>query len=378
MISCKTYIKIILLTLTFTLMASAETVELGGPRKISAEIIKQGKEWLVVLRMRPVQCFDQAMNRKVQQKLGCDYALLALAKMLKTGTLTATSCHCQSMSQGKNVVTMQFLIKGVRKNVVTAKNDTESFQKTEDTSSESLLTYADDWSRTISSFKRTIQEDFKLVFAHVPFDDENMLQLAQLEEDFQQGCNVIKAKIKEDIQLLEIERNQLLVQCEDDAKELMRQMKRLGKLLENAERFHDVQIEAAYAPALLASPILMTNGDDVKVMTDINGRRMIISVGKAVIRNENAKDKIRQIKAAQMHALQRLLLWTESHITTKITMTEQTIVSKTGNETHVDEIETYQEITKEEAEGVVKGLPTIGTWTSKDNQIFYLAIGSFL
>ena len=359
-------------------MASAETVELGGPRKISAEIIKQGKDWLVVLRMRPVQCFDQAMNRKVQQRLGCDYALLALAKILKTGTLTTTSCHCQSMSHENNVVAMQIQIKGVRKNVVTAQKDIEFSQKTVNSSSESLLTYADDWSRTINSVKQTIQEDFKLVFAHVPFDDENMLQLAQLEEDFRQGCNVLKAKIKEDIQLLQIERNQLLVQCETDGKELMRQMKRLGKLLENAERFHDVQIEAAYAMALLDSPVLMINGDDVKVMTDVDGRRMIVSVGKAEIRNTSAKDRIRQIKAAQMRATRQLLLWTNSHVTTKTIMTEQTIVSKTGNETHVDEIETYQEITKEEAEGVVKGLPTIGTWTSKDNQIFYLAIGSFL
>jgi hypothetical protein len=175
-----------------------------------------------------------------------------------------------------------------------------------------------------------------------------------------------------------LERSPLLDQCGSDEKALTREMKKIGKLLENAERFHDVQIEAAYAMALLDSPILMMNGDDVKVMTDVDGRRIIVSVGKAEIRNTNAKDRIRQIKAAQMRATRQLLLWTESHITTKSTMTEQTIVTKTGNETHVDEIETYQEITKEEAEGVVKGLPTIGTWTSKDNQIFYLAIGSFL
>ena len=374
----KSYHKLFLLVLAFTFLVSAESVELGGPRKISAEITKQGKDWLVLLRMRPVQCFDQAMNRKVQQKLGYDYALVALAKMLKTGTLSATSCHCQGMSQEKNVVTLQILIKGVRKNVVTAKKDTDSSQITVNTSSESLLTSADDWSRTISSFKRTIQEDLKLVFVHVPFDDENVIQLTQMEEDFRQGYNVLKAKIKEDIQLLQLERSPLLDQCESDEKAMTSEMKKIGKLLENAERFHDVQIEAAYAMALLDSPILMMNGDDVKVMTDADGRRMIISVGKAEIRNTSAKDRIRQIKAAQMRAIRQLLLWTESHITTKSTMTEQTIVTKTGNETHVDEIETYQEITKEEADGVVKGLPTIGTWTSKDNQIFYLAIGSFL
>ena len=370
-----------LLALFFVLTASAETIKLGGPRQVVAEVtpVAEKGNWLVVLQMRPVECFDQAMNRKVQQRLGCNYALEALARMLKADTLSARSCKCEDMSQEKGRVTMQIRIGGAcQEKDKPAASGVSSFPvQTVVATSRGLLSREADWTSTIESFQKTMQEECRLVFAHTPFGDENALRLVQCEEDMLNGHKSLKAEIGKDTALLQIERTRLLAQCDDAARSLDALLKGYGECLEVADRFQNVEIEAAFVPLLLGSPLLMEGGEARMLITP-DGRRAMVSVGTAEIRNRSAKDQLRQRKVAQTRAVRQLVLWCQSHVTAKNIMTESTVVSTDGENTAVEETARYDEITTEEAEGIVKGLPVIGTWTSKDGQVFYLAIGEFL
>lgn len=380
-LSLKFLLSSICLFLLTSYVASAETIELGGPRRVVAEFTSQADGWIAILRMIPVKCFNQAMNTKVQKQLGCDYALTALTRLLQADAISVSSCRCEGMSEENGIVTMTIRIGGVHKQTVNATHSKKSEgprrQENNEERQGSLLSCADDWSHIIDNFKQAVLDEGNKVFAHSPFDDENALALAEWEEEFRSDSRAMQEKLKSDIELLSVEREELLTKLNKCTEEVLDQMKRCGELLECAEHFQDVTLDSAFASALLSDPILMEVGG-VKVLTTIDGTRMVISVGTTEIREPSAKETLRQKKVAQMRAESQLVRWTESHVSTRTTMKEEHRISTNGSGVEAQITEDFQEITKEEAEGIVKGMAPIGTWSSLDNQIFYLAIGRIL
>ncbi|MBP5641385.1 MAG: hypothetical protein J6X55_18050 [Victivallales bacterium] len=370
--------------LTSVFMASAETIELGGPRKVVAELVSQGDVWNVTLRMVPVKCFDQAMNAKVQKQLGCDYALSALAQLLHSDALAVAYCRCEGMSEGNGIVTMKIRIGGVRRKVNTAMSSGKqpalsslSDGNAAEIRQGSLLSSAEDWSHVIANFKQAVLGEGAKVFAHMPLDDENDLILAEWENDFRNGYRSMQEKLKADIELLTMERDELLLEADQAAEEILEQMKRYGELLGNANRFQNVNLDSAYASALLAEPLLMETGG-ANVLTAIDGARMVVSVGIAEIRKPSSQESIRQRKVAQTRAEGQLVSWLKSRVNVQTTMKEKVFVIQDDSGVTTIASESFEEIIRESAEGVISGLQPIGTWTSKDNQIFYLAVGRLL
>ncbi len=369
--------------LTPVFMASAETIELGGPRKVVAEFTSQDDVWQVVLSMVPVRCFNQAMNAKVQKQLGCDYALSALAQLLHSDALAVAYCRCEGMSEGNGVVTMKLRIGGVRRKAVAMFADRQLSVSNlpDDNAAEirqgSLLSCAEDWLHVIANFKQAVLGEGAKVFAHMPLDDENDLILAEWENDFRNGYRSMQEKLKADIELLTMERDELLLEADQAAEEILEQMKRYGELLGNANRFQNVNLDSAYASALLGQPLLMETGG-ANVLTTIDGVRMVVSVGTAEIRESSPRESIRQRKVAQTRAEGQLVSWLKSRVNVQTTMKEKVFVIQDDSGVTTIASESFEEIIRESAEGVISGLQPIGTWTSKDNQIFYLAVGRLL
>ena len=349
-----------------------------------AELVSQGDVWNVTLRMVPVKCFDQTMNAKVQRKLGCDYALSALAQLLHSDTLSVSYCRCEGMSEDNGVAVMEIRIGGVRKPGIVDKSDVPQKQlsplpdgNAPEIHQGSLLSCAGDWSHVIANFKQVVLGEGDKVFAHMPLDDENNLILADWEDDFRQDFRAMQEKIKTDIELLTMERDELLLEAGQAAEEIQKQMMRYGELLENANRFQNVNFDSAYASALLAEPILMETGG-ANVLTTIDGTRMVVAVGTAEIRASSPRESIRQRKVAQARAEGQLVSWVKSRVNTRTTITEKVFAIQDGSGATTITSDSFEEIVRESAEGVISGLQPIGTWTSKDNQIFYLAIGRLL
>ena len=113
--------------------------------------------------------------------------------------------------------------------------------------------------------------------------------------------------------------------------------------------------------------------EGVKVLTTEDGRHLLISVGMTDIRGQAPKERIRQLKAAELHAKKELIVWRESKVSSKMVMTEKITEVRTGSKAETREESSFEQVIKEKAEGVMKGLPKIGTWTSKDGTFFYLA-----
>jgi hypothetical protein len=60
----------------------AETIRMGGPREVVVDVADADGGFAVNVEMRPVACFDQATNARVNRSKACLYGLLGLAKAL--------------------------------------------------------------------------------------------------------------------------------------------------------------------------------------------------------------------------------------------------------------------------------------------------------
>lgn len=60
----------------------AETIRMGGPRDVLVEVADADGGFAVNVEMRPVACFDQATNARVNRSKACLYGLLGLSKAL--------------------------------------------------------------------------------------------------------------------------------------------------------------------------------------------------------------------------------------------------------------------------------------------------------
>ena len=372
--------KVVVCVIFLCVVAYAEKVELGGPRSITAEVKRHGNDWDVSLRMRSVQSFDQVANNKVQRKLGIMYAMKSVGKLLGEENLSAASTRCEAMSPDGDFVTMRIKIGGLRvekRKAVSAESVKKADKGKSVQDSDSLFLVVEDWKRVIESF-RLVAEDGKFqVFEHSPINEENAQALEKWGDECAKSFKQLKTQIGRDIRLFQMERAPLLKLCDETFAELLKTKDALEKMLAAADKFGNVQLEAAYAPFILSSPSNMEEG--VKVLTTEDGRHLLISVGMTDIRGEAPRERIRQLKAAELHAKKELIVWKESKVSSKTVMTEKvTEVRTSGSQAQAREESSFEQVVKERAEGVMKGLPKIGTWTSKDGTIFYLAIGTFL
>lgn len=142
--------------------------------------------------------------------------------------------------------------------------------------------------------------------------------------------------------------------------------------------FSQVKIKQPFKKYLTGKPLLMeTSGTTIIQLK--NDRVMVFSVASKVLKNESAKERLMAERICQVKSFAYLV---GEQRGVKVFHTETVndktvIVIENGKET-AKSVSEYLEVTKLKIEGTAKGLPIVGTWRSKDNQIYYLAIGAIL
>ena len=142
--------------------------------------------------------------------------------------------------------------------------------------------------------------------------------------------------------------------------------------------FSDVEIDDKFLPFLTAKKRFMTSSG-VKEFT-IPGQkgRIIVCVVSVASKGNSARAVASMTKVCRIKA-QVELLKTQGVEMSAFTQVADKIVSiDDGKHQKVKSLSTYLNVVEERVNGVVRAMPVIGTWFSKDKTEFYLAVGTVI
>ena len=106
--------------------------------------------------------------------------------------------------------------------------------------------------------------------------------------------------------------------------------------------------------------------------------RMIICIVSVASKGKSARAIANMTKVCRIKA-QAELLKTQGVEMSAFTQVADKVVSiDDGKQQKVKSLSTYLNVVEERVDGVVKAMPVIGTWFSKDKTEFYLAVGKII
>jgi hypothetical protein len=139
-----------------------------------------------------------------------------------------------------------------------------------------------------------------------------------------------------------------------------------------------LEVEDSYRAFLSAMPMQLESGG-AKIFKLQDGSLWLVSIGSTLVK-PTSSDEVRRrhtvAKAkAQANAVAELNGTTIKTITVMTTIDK--ISTRNGAETGASQ-ETLDETIVTSAEGIVRGMPVIGTWMNKDQSQFFTALGKRL
>lgn len=145
-----------------------------------------------------------------------------------------------------------------------------------------------------------------------------------------------------------------------------------------AIEFSDVKIEEDFKPYLLSNKLLMEISG-AKIIKLEKGKTLVLAVGSVVLKDDKPKTRIDAEKICKTKALASVVGEKYGvNVFNTQTLNESTQITLDNNQEKVKSVSDFLEITKSQTSGMVKGMPPVGSWMSKDRTVFYVAIGVFL
>jgi hypothetical protein len=98
------WLSFLVITLTVSTTAASEaakTFDLGGPRRVRAEVRADGDDYVVAVRMLSVHAFDATTNATLNGQKGRLFALQGLARYLSAGRDTVITVRHVTVAQAK-------------------------------------------------------------------------------------------------------------------------------------------------------------------------------------------------------------------------------------------------------------------------------------
>jgi len=142
--------------------------------------------------------------------------------------------------------------------------------------------------------------------------------------------------------------------------------------------FSMIRIEAPFDTYLQANPLLMEFAG-AKFIKLEDGRKMIISVASTGVKDSSAQDRLRQQKICRQKALANILAETKAiQVATSTKVNDLIVVTIEDGKENGKSVEEILEVTESRVSGIVKNFPIVGTWYSRNGDMFYLAIGGFV
>jgi hypothetical protein len=148
----------------------------------------------------------------------------------------------------------------------------------------------------------------------------------------------------------------------------------IGEPLE--ARFSEIDIELPFKEYLAANPLLM-EVTGAKIIRLPNGNQVILAVASTSLKDGSAGERLRAEKVCRVKALASILVEKKGFQIAHVEkVSEKTVITIENGKEKGKTFEGVLQITRTKVEGIVKNLPVIGRWKSREGEVFYLAIGA--
>jgi hypothetical protein len=144
-------------------------------------------------------------------------------------------------------------------------------------------------------------------------------------------------------------------------------------------KYTDFKLSSPYIEILKDNLFLMDVGGAV-IITHSSGTNLVMSIGCAEMREPTTpKEKMRRRNVARIRAISEFAKSTHPVKIYSCESFSNQFVTKSneGEETEQFSSE-YSEKIRTEVSGHLQGLPIVGSWISKEDGLFYIAIGGFI
>ncbi len=144
------------------------------------------------------------------------------------------------------------------------------------------------------------------------------------------------------------------------------------------EDFADVEIEKPFDAYLSANRLLMEVAG-AKVIRLKGGRQVVLAVASTVLKDNTAKDRLRAERVCRVKALASVAAEKQGvQVCHTEEVKEKTVLVIDNEKETGKSVSELLQVTKTRVEGLVKDMPVVGRWRSKQGDVFYLALGVVL
>lgn len=364
-----------------SLACASSVVELRSDRSAKAEVSedKAKQAYNVQIKFAPVTTLDKVSNDEMTLVLAQFFAEEALSELLKSPKAVDFSrIKPQILSRDKNSITIQFTIPlgKIGEYQEKDKSEKEELRKlytSAGNSGESLL----------EDFRSTCFRDLRSAEVHFASKIKSEKDHTELRKQIQQAFGALREKVNNDDALFMSEKDELLTKISRVEKFLLRQLRKQVaatppvpslEVIEQQLNISGAVFSPEFQEFLVQDKILLEIGG-CKVIENESGKRALIAVGVASVKEDTPKGRLRCKKIAEAEALAEMAKHQEVDVTYFGQRSKTTeIETKNGVETSRIKRSSSSRTTVR-AEAYFEQVTTIGSWYSKDKQLFFVAKG---
>lgn len=142
--------------------------------------------------------------------------------------------------------------------------------------------------------------------------------------------------------------------------------------------FSDVEIDDEFLPFLTAKKRFMTSSGVKEFTVPGKKDRIIVCIVSVASKGNSARAIANMTKVCRIKAQVELLKTQGVEMSAFTQVADKVVSTDDGKQQKVKSLSTYLNVVEERVDGVIKAMPVIGTWFSKDKTEFYLATGIIL
>ncbi len=363
---------------------AGQEVDLGGFRSVLAEITRQDGGYSIRIDMISVQLFSPAANKTVNSQLAAIYSLNALAKMLNKKQLSAEEHSMVSYKMADGRFIAVFDTRGISSKVQVSSRNTENVMPQNSLTSikldDDLFSKKADWLYIVRAFFDHLSNEIEQANQE-PGKKARDQMVAAVEKQLVEGSKLILKQVENDLQLFSHERESILPLLSRLQKQLYVNLTKVSNKSEDFptpdKYFTNIRIKPKYKDYLLSQHMLMKAGGTKAIRTG-KGKYLLVSVGSAPVKGLTPRHRINQKRVARAKAIAELLKRKGVEVSTvSVTKEKLHIENNGGKQEIVENIAQYFNLNQEEASGVIRSLPEIGSWYSWDTKMYFIALGKF-
>ena len=367
-----------------SIVCSAQTLELRSDRSAKAEIKedKAKQNYIVQISFVPVTTLDSVTNDEMTAMLAEFFTEEALSTFLKgSKAVIFSGITPQVLKQEKNLITIQYTIPV--KNICNAETRTvdsavgimlKKFYASTTLSSDNL----------IADFRSTCFRDLRSAEIYFTSQINKSKNKAGVKTQIQRAFIELTKKINNDDALFMSEKEELLEKSKKVEIFLLKQLEKSSRTTASDSQPDTALLNVSRATFLpqfkdfLINDNILLEVGGCRAFENSSGKRVLIAVGVAPVKDNTPKDRLLRQKIAEQKAFGELAKHQEVEVTFFAERYKTTeIKTENGAEFGKSRRSSSTRITVQ-AEAYFDEMITVGYWYSKDGKLFFLAKGCFI